>query len=256
VCLRFKDLFGDGAPLGMRLSYAVQESPRGLADAFIVGESFIAGDPVALILGDNIFFGQGLTQALRRAAAQTGGATIFVKFVNDPERFGVAEIDSHGKVLSVEEKPQHPRSNLAITGLYFYDGQATSIAKQLKPSARGEIEITDLNHQYLMQGQLRVEHLGRGMAWLDVGTHESLLQAAQLVQVMDQRQGLKIACLEEIAWRQGWITSRQLRAFTDDHAGSSYADYLRHLLDQDLQQHPNYRPSAAVGDTSVVALVP
>ncbi len=228
---RFQELLGDGSALGLQLSYAAQPKPDGLAQAFLIGRDFVAGEPVALILGDNIFYGTGLSGMLRRAGARQSGGLIFGYLVNDPERYGVVEFDAHGKVLGIEEKPARPRSHYAVPGLYFYDGTVCDVAATLQPSARGELEITDLNRKYLEKGQLHVELLGRGFAWLDTGTHESLLQASNFVQTIEERQGLKIACLEEIAYRAGWISKDQLRAQGQVMAKNSYGRYLLELAD-------------------------
>ena len=227
---RFEALFGAGDHLGLSLSYAVQESPRGLADAFIVGEAFIGSDSVALVLGDNIFYGHGLPEMLQRAASYTSGATVFGYHVADPERYGVVEFDSTGKALSIEEKPKAPKSNYAVVGLYFYDNGGVEIAKNLKPSPRGEIEITDVNLAYLEKGALRVELMGRGFAWLDTGTHASLVDATNFVKAIEDRQGLKIACIEEIAFRMGFIDQAQLQALAAPLRKSGYGEYLLSLL--------------------------
>lgn len=228
---RFQALLGDGAGLGLKLEYAAQPKPEGLAQAFIIGREFIAGQPVALVLGDNIFYGMGLTGILRRAGALKEGGLVFGYLVKDPERYGVVEFDASGKVLGIEEKPAKPKSHYAVPGLYFYDGTVCERAAALKPSPRGELEITDLNRSYLKQGQLRVELLGRGFAWLDTGTHESLLQASNFVQTIEERQGLKIACLEEIAYRAGWIPADRLRQLGREMAKNSYGQYLLQLAD-------------------------
>jgi len=225
----FRRLLGNGQQLGMQFSYAEQAEPRGLADAFIVGQDFIDGNPACLILGDNIFFGEGLTRQVRQAAELKEGGVIFAYPVRDPERYGVVAFDEQGCATSLEEKPLHPRSNFAVPGLYFYDGRVTSFAKALKPSARGEIEITDLNKVYLEMGQLQVQALGRGIAWLDAGTHESLLQAANFIQAVQDRQGIMIACLEEIAYRMGYITLDDLKKMAESYAKNSYGEYLAHF---------------------------
>lgn len=225
----FRRLLGSGQQLGMQFSYAEQAEPRGLADAFIVGQDFIGGNPACLILGDNIFFGEGLTKQVRQAAELKEGGVIFAYPVRDPERYGVVAFDEQGRATSLEEKPLHPRSNFAVPGLYFYDGRVTSFAKALKPSARGEIEITDLNKVYLEMGQLQVQTLGRGIAWLDAGTHESLLQAANFIQAVQDRQGIMIACLEEIAYRMGYITLDDLKKMAESYAKNSYGEYLAYL---------------------------
>ncbi|SOE52603.1 Glucose-1-phosphate thymidylyltransferase [plant metagenome] len=231
---RFKELLGDGAPLGLKLSYAAQETPRGLADAFVVGESFIGDSDVALILGDNIFYGVGLSTSLERAMSRRQGATVFSYEVMDARAFGVVEFDAEGKAISLEEKPAKPRSNHAVTGLYFYDNTVVAHAKRLAPSPRGEIEITDLNRIYLEQDALHVERLGRGFAWLDTGTADGLLDAANLVATVERRQGMKIACLEEIAWRNHWIDNAALLRQADQIGKNAYADYLRRLT-QDVR---------------------
>lgn len=226
----FRQLLGDGSDWGLRLEYAVQPEPEGLAQALIIGEEFVAGSPSCLILGDNIFHGGGLQDVLLRATAQEQGATVFGYWVRDPERYGVVEFDEAFRVLSIEEKPRRPKSNYAVTGLYFYDGRASGYARELKPSARGELEITDLNRRYLEDGSLRVERLGRGYAWLDTGTHESLQQAANFIETIESRQGLKIACPEEIAFMQGWIDEAQVRRLAQPLRKSGYGEYLLSLL--------------------------
>lgn len=228
---RFKELLEDGDQWGLNLTYAVQPSPDGLAQAFIIGEDFIADDNVALILGDNIFYGQGFTRLLQKVARQKSGATIFGYQVKDPQRFGVVEFDDQKKVLSIEEKPGNPKSDYAVTGLYFYDNEVTEIAKSLEPSDRGELEITDVNKRYLQKDTLTVELLGRGFAWLDTGTPEALLEAAQFVEIIERRQDLKIACPEEIAYRNGWITDRQIMELADHYRKNTYGEYLRKLID-------------------------
>jgi len=226
----FQVLLKDGTQWGLKIRYAEQPSPDGLAQAFLIGRDFIAGDSCALILGDNIFYGQGLTESLRQAAAQETGATVFGYWVNDPERYGVAEFDEQGRVLGIEEKPERPRSNYAVTGLYFYDAQVVDIAASLRPSARGELEITDVNKRYLQQGQLRVKRLGRGVAWLDTGTPTSLLQAANFIETIEHRQGLKIACPEEIAYNAGLIDAAQLSELARPLQKSGYGRYLLEVL--------------------------
>lgn len=231
----FKNLLGDGGQWGLRVSYAAQPDPGGLAQAFLIGESFIGGDPVSLILGDNIFFGAGLSGQLNAAASRHSGATIFAYRVKDPERYGVVEFDGEGRARSIEEKPVAPKSSYAVTGLYFYDNDVVDIAKGLKPSARGELEITDVNKAYLSRGDLSVEVLGRGTAWLDTGTFEALLQAHQFVEVVEARQGVKIACPEEVAWRLGFIDDAQLRRLAEPLAKSGYGTYLLDLPDSEGQ---------------------
>ena len=226
----FRRLLGNGSDFGIRLQYAVQPSPDGLAQAFIIGEEFIGGDNVCLVLGDNIFYGQSFTQTLQQAAAQTHGATVFAYQVKDPERFGVVEFDQHFKALSIEEKPAQPKSNWAVTGLYFYDKRVVEFAKQIKPSARGELEISDLNQLYLEDGSLSVQLLGRGFAWLDTGTHESLHEAASFVRTIQNVQALQVACLEEIAWRNGWLSNEQLADLAKLMAKNQYGQYLLRLL--------------------------
>jgi len=229
----FERLLGDGAQWGMQFSYAAQSKPRGLADALRVGRDFIAGEPVCLILGDNIFFGTGLGDTLRQAAQVEDGAVIFAYPVKDPQRYGVVEFDKDYRVLSLEEKPSKPRSNYAVPGIYFYDRQACEMAARLKPSNRGELEITDLNQMYLQAGKLQVEVLGRGVAWLDAGTHESLLQAASFIEAVEERQGLMIACLEEIAYRMGYIDLKQLNALARKLATNHYGRYLLNLVEEE-----------------------
>ena len=226
----FKRLLGDGGDFGISISYAVQPSPDGLAQAFIIGEEFIGNDNVCLVLGDNIFYGQSFTQTLKQAAAKTHGATVFGYQVKDPERFGVVEFDENFNALSIEEKPQQPKSDWAVTGLYFYDNRAVEFAKQLKPSARGELEISDLNQMYLEDGSLSVQILGRGFAWLDTGTHESLHEAASFVQTVQNIQDLHIACLEEIAWRNGWLTKKNVETRAKHLEKTAYGQYLLHLI--------------------------
>lgn len=226
----FVRLFGDGAQLGMQIQYAVQPNPEGLAQAFIIGEKFIGNDAVALALGDNIFFGHGFPEQLERAAARSGGATVFGYMVRDPERYGVVEFDSAGKPISIEEKPKQPRSSWAVTGLYFYDNDVVAIAKALKPSPRGELEITDVNRAYLQRGTLQVERIGRGVAWLDTGTYASLLQASVFIETIEERQGLMVACLEEIAFRKGYIDARQLEQLAEGMKKNSYGEYLFSIL--------------------------
>ncbi|MDG4555289.1 MAG: glucose-1-phosphate thymidylyltransferase RfbA [Candidatus Competibacter sp.] len=228
----YRVLLGDGRQWGVNFHYAAQPSPDGLAQAFLIGEGFIGGDPACLILGDNIYYGQGLSAVLRRAAARERGATVFGYYVRDPERYGVVSFDTQGRAVDIQEKPQRPKSNYAVTGLYFYDNEVVEIARTIRPSARGELEITDLNKVYLERGALNVELLGRGYAWLDTGTHESLLAAANFMQVVEQRQGLKIACLEEIAWRMGFIDDGQLTRLAAPLAKSGYGQYLLELLER------------------------
>jgi len=223
-------LFGDGSQLGIKISYKNQPTPDGLAQAFIIGEDFIGKDNVCLILGDNIFWGQGFTNLLQKAANQKNGATIFGYEVKDPERFGVVEFDSKGKVISLEEKPKNPKSKYAVTGLYFYDNDVIKIAKSIKPSQRGELEITSVNQMYLKQKNLNVVNLGRGFAWLDSGTHDGLMEAAMFVETIEKRQGYKIACLEEISWRNGWVNDKQLIESSDIMKNNNYGQYLKNLL--------------------------
>ena len=228
---QFMRLLGDGSSLGMKFTYKVQTEPRGLADAFIVGEEFIGDDSVCLVLGDNIFYGQGLKEALSRAASHENGAVIFGYYVSNPRAYGVVEFDENGKVLSLEEKPENPKSNYAIPGLYFYDNKVVEIAKNIQPSERGEIEITSVNEVYLQRGELKTEILGRGMAWLDTGTHSSLLQAGNYVEAVQNRQGLYISCIEEIAYRQGYISKEQLLKLAEPLAKTDYGQYLYHLAE-------------------------
>jgi len=230
----YQRLLGDGSQWGLKFEYKIQTEPRGLADAFIVGESFIGNQPVALILGDNIFYGHGLPEKLRSAASLTEGAVIFAYPVNDPERYGVVEFDEQGNALSIEEKPAQPKSNFAVPGIYFYDNRVVEFAKSLEPSARGEIEITDLNKIYMQHGQLKVEEIGRGVAWLDAGMHHSLLQASNFVQAVEERQGMMISCPEEIAFRMGFIDKDQLKELADIFNGNLYGDYLMRLAEGKL----------------------
>jgi len=227
---RFEQLLGDGSQWGIRLSYAVQPSPDGLAQAFLIGEEFLAGAPCALVLGDNLFHGHDFTLLLKNADSRSVGATVFAYAVHDPERYGVAEFAPDGRVLSLEEKPKQPKSRYAVTGLYFYDEQVVELAKQIKPSARGELEITDLNTLYLEREQLHVELMGRGYAWLDTGTHDSMLEASQFIQTIEHRQGLKVAAPEEIAWRHGWIDDAALQTLAAPMAKNGYGQYLLNLL--------------------------
>jgi glucose-1-phosphate thymidylyltransferase len=222
----FQELLGDGSQLGIQLSYAAQPSPDGLAQAFIIGQDFIGSDGVALVLGDNIFYGDDLSNRVQKAALQPTGATVFGYYVRDPERYGVVEFDGNDKAISIEEKPAQPKSSYAVTGLYFYDNRVVEIAQQIKPSDRGELEITSVNQAYLEMGELRVEKLSRGVAWLDTGTHESLLQASTFVETIEQRQGLKIACIEEVAYRMGYIGREQMAAIGQTMAKNSYGQYL------------------------------
>jgi len=231
---RFEQLLGDGSQWGINLQYAVQPSPDGLAQAFIIGEPFVGDAPSALVLGDNIFYGHDFHELLGNASNRTAGASVFAYHVHDPERYGVAEFDAQGKVLTLEEKPKAPKSNYAVTGLYFYDNQVVDLARSLKPSARGELEITDLNRLYLEQGQLNVEIMGRGYAWLDTGTHESLLEASQFIATLEHRQGLKIACPEEIAWRSQWIDGEQLQRLALPLSKNGYGQYLLRLLQEKI----------------------
>lgn len=227
----FERLFGDGSSLGLNLSYKVQPSPDGLAQAFILGEEFIDGDSCAMVLGDNIFYGSGLKKHLVKAAAKTKGATVFGYYVDDPQRFGIVEFDANGKAVSIEEKPEHPKSNYCVTGLYFYDNRVCEYAKQVKPSARGELEITDLNRMYLSQGELDVVTLGRGYAWLDTGTVDALSDAAEFIKVIENRQGIQIAAIEEIAYSNGWITLEQLINHAESYGKSPYGKHLRRVAE-------------------------
>lgn len=227
---RFEQLLGDGSQWGINLSYAIQPSPDGLAQAFIIGDKFIGDDLAALVLGDNIFYGHDFHKLLDNAMTRESGASVFAYHVHDPERYGVVEFDTAGRAVSLEEKPKQPKSNYAVTGLYFYDRQVVELAKALKPSPRGELEITDLNRLYLEQGSLSVEIMGRGYAWLDTGTHESMLEASQFIATLEKRQGLKVACPEEISWRQGWIDAAKLEALAAPLAKNGYGQYLQRLL--------------------------
>ena len=229
---RFEQLLGDGSQWGMNLSYCVQPSPDGLAQAFILGADHVGNNPSALILGDNLYYGHNFALLLKRADAQTGGASVFAYHVTDPERYGVVEFDTNGKALSIEEKPAKPKSRYAVTGLYFYDNQVVDIAKSIKPSARGELEITSVNEVYLKQNQLNVEIMGRGYAWLDTGTHDSLIEAAQFIQTIEHRQGFKVACPEEIAYRNGWVSAEQLEQLAQPYLKTGYGQYLIDLLQE------------------------
>jgi len=232
---RFQDLFGDGSSLGLEFSYKEQQAPRGIAEAFIIGEEFIGDDCVSLALGDNIFYGHGLYMMLQKAAQtveQAGGATVFGYYVSDPERYGVVEFDSESRVISIEEKPRKPRSNYAVTGLYFYDNEVVNIAKGIRPSGRNELEVTDVNRAYLVRSKLRVELMGRGIAWLDTGTHDSLLEASEFIATIEKRQGLKIACIEEIAYRQGFINRDGLLRLADPLKKNTYGHYLRRIVNE------------------------
>lgn len=229
---RFQQLLGDGSQWGLKLQYAVQPKPEGLAQAFVIGEDFVGDGPSALVLGDNLFYGHDFAAGLRAACARTDGATVFAYPVHDPERYGVVEFDESGRAISLEEKPKHPKSRYAVTGLYFYDNRVVDIARNLKPGPRGELEITDVNRQYLEWGALDVQVMGRGHAWLDTGTHESLLEASLFIQTIEKRQGLKIACPEEIAWRAGWIDAGQLKQLAAPLAKNGYGQYLLRILDE------------------------
>ena len=230
---RIEHLLGDGSQIGLKISYKVQYAPNGLAEAFIIGEEFIGNDSVSLVLGDNIFYGHGIGTKLKVAANQEDGATIFTYFVKDPERYGVAEVDKEGKVISIEEKPEKPKSNLAVTGLYFYDNDVVEIAKNLKPSKRGELEITDVNSEYLRRNKLKSQFMGRGTAWFDTGTHESLMDSSNFVQAIETRQGLKISCIEEIAYRMGYIDKEQVLELAKPLAKNNYGQYLIDLVTYD-----------------------
>jgi glucose-1-phosphate thymidylyltransferase len=230
---RFEQLFGDGSEIGMHIEYKIQESPEGLAQAFIIGEEFIGDDSVCLILGDNIYYGSGLSKMLQRAASKDNGATVFGYHVHDPERFGVVDFDENMKAISIEEKPEVPKSNYAVTGLYFYDNKVVEIAKNIQPSPRGELEITDVNKTYLEKGELDVEIMGRGFAWLDTGTHESLLEASTFIETIEKRQNLKVACLEEIAYRMGYITREQLIELAQPLKKNGYGQYLLRLAESE-----------------------
>jgi len=234
---RFRDIFGDGSDLGLRFSFREQQHPNGLAEAFLIGEDFIGKDAVCLILGDNIFFGHGLTELLSKAVRDVtseGGATVFGYYVKDPERYGIVEFDKGGNVLSVEEKPKHPKSKFAVTGLYFYDNDVVRTAKSIRPSGRGELEITDVNKEYLAQKRLRVELLGRGYAWLDTGTHESLLEAGEFIATIERRQGLKMACIEEIAFKLGYIDRQKLLKAAEGHKKNAYGAYLKMVAENEV----------------------
>ena len=230
--LAYADLLGDGSQWGMNLQYTIQVNPDGLAQAFLLGEDFIGQSPVCLVLGDNIFYGAGLTSKLRRAAQRNDGASVFAYYVHDPERYGVVEFDAEGRAIGIEEKPDAPRSHYAVTGLYFYDNDVISVTKGIAPSARGELEITDVNRHYLERGSLRVEVMGQGTAWLDTGTHQSLLDAGNFIRVIEERQGLKVACLEEIAYRLGYITANEVLALAAPLAKSGYGDYLETMVNE------------------------
>lgn len=230
----YRTLLGDGQRLGLQIEYAVQPKPQGVAQAFLVGDTFVDNKPCALIFGDNFFYGYGLSGRLEEAGKLADGGLVFAYYVNDPQRYGVVQFDSNGKAISIEEKPKQPKSRYAVTGLYFYDSDVVNVARQLKPSARGELEITDLNNIYLQHGKLKVEVLGRGIAWLDTGTHESLLEAGNFVQTIEHRQGLKIACLEEIAYRKGYITAEQVLAVASISKDNPYCQYLRNMIEEPL----------------------
>ncbi|ADK79819.1 glucose-1-phosphate thymidylyltransferase RfbA [Sediminispirochaeta smaragdinae] len=230
---RFAELLGDGSDIGLNLSYAVQQAPNGLAEAFIIGKDFIAGDSVALVLGDNIFFGHDFSSLVQKAAERTHGATVFGYKVGNPRAYGVVEFDDKGRAVSLEEKPEHPKSNYAVVGLYFYDNRVVKFAENLKPSARGELEITDLNRIYLEEGMLNVQLMGRGYAWLDTGTHDSLAEATNFVKTVEARQGLKIACIEEIAYKKGYIDRSQALLLAKRYAKSGYGDYIRRVVEED-----------------------
>ncbi|MFZ9002097.1 MAG: glucose-1-phosphate thymidylyltransferase RfbA [Bacteriovoracaceae bacterium] len=234
----FKELFGDGSQFGLKLSYDIQPKPIGLASAFLIGEEFIGDDNVCLVLGDNIFYGHGLSGKLSEVSKREVGATVFGYWVKDPERYGVVDFNENGRALSIEEKPKRPKSNYAVTGLYFYDNEVVDIAKGIKPSARGELEITDINMEYLKRGKLQVEMLGRGMAWLDTGTHDSLLEASNFIATIEKRQGLKVACLEEIALEKGWIDLTVFEKLISQMGKSSYAEYLKSLLVRNTKKSP------------------
>lgn len=231
---RFENMFGDGSCWGINIEYKVQPSPDGLAQAFLIGEDFIDGDNCALVLGDNLFFGEGIASAMQQAQTRKTGATVFAYPVNNPEAFGVVEFDRNGQAINIEEKPEKPKSRHAVTGLYFYDHQVVEIAKSIQPSARGELEITDINRIYLERKQLTVERMGRGDAWLDTGTHDALLEASHFVQTIEKRQGLKMACPEEISWRQGWITTEQLNQLAQPLIKSGYGNYLIQIINEDV----------------------
>jgi glucose-1-phosphate thymidylyltransferase len=232
----FRRLLGDGSALGIRISYATQPRPEGLAQAFVIGRDFVGGDAVALALGDNVFYGNDLTESLRRAAAKSQGATVFAYRVRDPERYGVVEFDGSGRAISIEEKPAQPRSSYAVTGLYFYDNRVLDFAASLKPSARGELEITDVIRFYLERGELQVETLGRGMAWLDTGTQEALLQASNFIQAIEQRQGLKVACPEEVAFKMGFISDQDVLRIAASMAGNDYGQYLVEMIEEETSR--------------------